>query len=97
MYSSYIVKRTQIYVDVEQDIRLGRRARAAGVTKSMVIREAIEAYLTTPGAETELDRFHAAIDEIERTPLTFEDGRSYVERVRTADAARQAALDRRRK
>jgi hypothetical protein len=45
MYTAYIVRRTQIYLDEEQDRRLARRARAEGVTKSRLIRRAIDAYL----------------------------------------------------
>ncbi|MEO7804657.1 MAG: CopG family transcriptional regulator [Actinomycetota bacterium] len=42
------MKRTQIYLDEDQDERLGRRAQAAGTTKSAVIRAAIDAFLVGP-------------------------------------------------
>jgi predicted transcriptional regulator len=41
----YIVKRTQIYLDDDQDRQLARRARASGRTKSDLIREAIGRFL----------------------------------------------------
>ena len=41
----YIVKRTQIYLDDDQDRRVQARARAGGTTKSAVIREAIDQFL----------------------------------------------------
>jgi hypothetical protein len=46
MHAPYIVRRTQIYLDEEQDRRLAERARATGRTKSDLIREAP----SSPGA-----------------------------------------------
>jgi gamma-glutamyl phosphate reductase len=98
MYIAYIVKRTQIYLDDSQDARLARRAAAAGKTKSSLIREAIEAYLVKADAPHEqLARLREAVDQLGRTPLTLEDGRSYVERVRALDLRRQVELDRQRR
>ena len=42
VYDSYIVKRTQIYLDDRQDDDLARRAAAEGVTKSALIRRAVD-------------------------------------------------------
>lgn len=42
---TYTMRRTQIYLDEDQDRRLQARANAAGVTKSALIREAIEQFL----------------------------------------------------
>jgi predicted transcriptional regulator len=39
------MRRTQIYLDEDQDRRLRARARADGTTKSAVIREAIDQFL----------------------------------------------------
>ena len=50
----YIMKRTQIYLDDDQDRRLQARARAEGTTKSAVIRDAIEAFLSRASRRTEL-------------------------------------------
>jgi len=51
----YIMKRTQIYLDDEQDARLERRARASGRTKSALIREAINRFLARGPAPGELE------------------------------------------
>ena len=42
------MRRTQIYLDEEQDRRLGERARSLRTTKSDLIRSAIEDYLSRP-------------------------------------------------
>lgn len=39
------MRRTQIYLNEDQDAKLEWRARAAGVTKSALIRAAIDAFL----------------------------------------------------
>lgn len=39
------MRRTQIYLDEDQDRRIRARARAEGTTKSAVIREAIDQFL----------------------------------------------------
>ena len=96
MYDSYIMRRTQIYLDADQSERLGRRARAGGVSKSTVIREAIASYLSSPDESDELARFRAAIDAVGERPIDLPDGKSYVEAIRAADADRDAALDARR-
>jgi predicted DNA-binding protein len=97
MYTTYIVKRTQIYLDTEQDRELAGRATAAGTTKSSLIREAIEQYLAAPDdAAARLAEFHAAIDEFARAPVGLQDGRSYVEDMRARDRRREREIERRR-
>src|SRR5262245_66119212 len=96
MYDSYIMKRTQIYLDRDQDVRLANRARAAGTTKSTVIREAIEEYLAKPDENARLADLRLVLDELARNPLALGDGAAYVEVLRGADAARQDELDVRR-
>ena len=54
------MKRTQIYLDDEQDRRLENRARATGRTKSALIREAIDRLLSRERAPSELEK---ALDE----------------------------------
>jgi predicted DNA-binding protein len=49
------VKRTQIYIEDEQDARLEQRARAVGATKSQLIREAIDAFIGRPRRRRELE------------------------------------------
>lgn len=98
MYSSYIMKRTQIYLEDEQDRRLANRAKAAGATKSSIIREAIETYLASPSDDAaRLARFRAAVKEVARNPLSLPEGRAYVEEIRAGDKVRQAEIERRRR
>lgn len=54
------MRRTQIYLDEEQDRRLQRRARAVGKTKSALIREALDRFLSRQRAPSELA---AALEE----------------------------------
>jgi len=85
MYVSYIVKRTQIYLDLDQDRRLARRATAAGTTKSTLIREAIETYLSSADEDaSRLKQFRSALDVVEASPVKLQSGRDYVERLRAA-------------
>lgn len=99
MYKTYIVRRTQIYLEDDQDTRLSRRAAGTGVTKSTLIREAIDAYLDSPSDEsTRLARFRAALDDVVASPAdSLPDGRAYVESIRAADVRRQDAIERRRR
>ena len=98
MYHSYIMKRTQIYLDEAQDARLGRLAVETGVRKSALIRKAIDAFLQGPSDEkVRLARFRAALNEIERRPLSLPEGRRYVEELRRTDLLRQEELERRRR
>ncbi len=97
MYVTYIMKRTQIYLDLEQDRRLARRATAAGTTKSNLIREAIESYLSSADDDaSRLKQFQSALDALERAPVKLETGRDYVERMRAADEERREESERRR-
>ncbi len=98
MYIRYIVKRTQIYVDEEQDESLAQRAAAAGVTKSTLIREAIDAYLKGPADERlRLDRFRVAVRGAAGSADYLPDGKTYVESVRALDVRRQEENERRRR
>jgi predicted DNA-binding protein len=97
MYTTYIVRRTQIYLDDEQERRLARRARAEGVTKSRLIRRAIDAFLDAPeDGPSRLARFRVAVEAVSGSVPRLPPGRDYVEQLRAGDAARQQALDRRR-
>lgn len=53
---TYIVKRTQIYIEDDQDRLLEGRAKAAGTTKSALIRRAIDAFLKNKRENSELER-----------------------------------------
>ena len=96
MYDSYIMKRTQIYLDEHQDERLAHRARSAGITKSTVIREAIEEYLAKPDEDARFSELRAVLDELARKPLPLPGGAAYVDALREADALRDAEIESRR-
>jgi predicted DNA-binding protein len=96
MYSSYIVKRTQIYLDEEQAARLARRAQARGSTSSRLIREAVEEYLTNSDDPlTELARQRRALEEAFGSVPRLPEGSAYVDQVRESDAERERELEER--
>jgi hypothetical protein len=98
VYDSYIVKRTQIYLDEEQDEELGRRAVAEGLTKSAVIRRAVDVYLNgADDDELRLARFKAAVEAAAGVAPDLPQGSLYVERLRAFDVRRQEAIERRRR
>ena len=98
MYDSYIVKRTQIYLDDSQDADLARRAAAEGVTKSALIRRAVDEYLDNDAdAGLRLARFRAAVDAVAGAAPDLPEGSIYVERLRALDANRQEEIERRRR
>lgn len=98
MYDSYIVKRTQIYLEDSQDDDLARRAAAEGLTKSALIRRAVADYLDK-GADDDLrlTRFRAAVDAVAGAAPDLPQGSLYVERLRALDASRQEEIERRRR
>lgn len=98
MYTTYIVRRTQIYIDERQAGALAKRAHAHGVTSSHLIREAIDEYLAQPEDESarELARFRAAIDTAFGSAPELGTGSGYVDGLRGADTARARDLDARR-
>ena len=98
IYDSYIVKRTQIYLEHRQHEQLSRRATAEGVTTSALVRQAIDQYLNGGGDEAvELERFKAAVDAAAGSAPQLAEGRVYTERLRTLDEHRHAELERRRR
>lgn len=98
MYDSYIVKRTQIYLADSQDDDLARRAAAEGITKSALIRRAVDEYLAN-GADDDLrlTRFRAAVDAVAGAAPDLPQGSLYVEQLRALDASRQKDIERRRR
>ena len=98
MYNSYIVRRTQIYLDDRQDDDLARRAAAEGLTKSALIRRAVDEYLDNDAnEELRLARFRAAVDAVAGAAPDLPPGSLYVERLRALDASRQEEIERRRR
>jgi predicted DNA-binding protein len=96
MYTSYIMRRTQIYLSSDQAARLARRARAAGTTNSTLIREAIEEYLAKPDNDARRAELAEVLEDLARKPIDLPDGATYVDALREADAARDSALATRR-
>lgn len=95
MYLEYIMKRTQIYLDEEQDRALEARARQTGVTKSSLIRDAIAEFLAPEDREEiRLQRLKAAVAEAAGIAPYLPPGEQYVEELRALGARRQEELDR---
>jgi regulator of replication initiation timing len=86
MYT-YIVERTQIYLSGTQAAALDREAKRTGVTRSHLIREAIEERY---GLAADRERLRAALRE---TAGLWKDrkesGEAYVERMRKGDRLRR--------
>lgn len=97
MYAPYIARRTQIYLDDDQDRQLADRARQVGRTKSALIRDAIDAYLSpaTNGGSA-LASLRAAVKEAAGAAPYLPAGVDYVEELRAVERERQRVIDRRR-
>lgn len=96
MYDSYIMRRTQIYLEPEQSTELARRADVRGVTSSHLIREAIAQYLADPTDEAgELAAQRSALLAAAGTVPRLEPGTEAVERLREADRMRDRDLEER--
>ncbi len=92
------MKRTQIYVEEEQDKSLADRAAAAGVTKSHLIRKAIDTYLKGSSDEAlRIERFRTAVRAAAGSANYLPDGKSYVEALRSLDVVRQEEIEHRRR
>ena len=95
MYT-YVVERTQIYLSANQSAALERAARETGLTKSQLIRDAIdEKYGTKPSLEEFLAVLDAAFGAWREEP--GEDRSAYLREMRRAGARRLARLDRLRR
>jgi hypothetical protein len=92
------MKRTQIYLDESQARELARRAAAEGLTKSELIRRAVDLYLDGgDDEELRLARFKAAVEAAAGVAPDLPQGSVYVERLRAFDARRQEEIERRRR
>jgi len=88
------VRRTQIYLDEEQDRRLAQRAAVLRRTKSEVIRQALDSYLDQPVDEdARLAEFRAAVVAAAGAEPYFT--HEYLEELREGDRRRSAELERR--
>jgi hypothetical protein len=98
MYDSDIMRRTQIYLDELQDRRLAERARAAGVSKSTLIRTAIDTYLESQeGEAARLESFREAVRAVAGAAPGLSPGADYADALRDADRRRHERLKARRR
>lgn len=88
------MRRTQIYLEDDQTARLDRRASVEGVTRSTVIRRAVDEYLAR-GEEDDAewrDRWRAAVAATAGIAPYLSDGVEFVDEIRAADARRLRRL-----
>lgn len=88
------MKRTQIYLDEDQDRKLAERAKAAARTKSDLIRDAVDRYLDGDTKEARVRAFRESVLATAGAISRLPGGEDYVETVRAGDRARDEALDR---
>ncbi|MBA2348978.1 MAG: ribbon-helix-helix protein, CopG family [Solirubrobacterales bacterium] len=90
------MRRTQIYLGEEQEAQLEARSRATGVTKSAIIRDAVDAFFAddVTAASSGLARMRAAVSEASGVADYLPHGAEYVDELRARDAARLDDLDR---
>ena len=89
------MRRTQIYLDDDQTVRLDRRAAAEGATRSKLIRRAVDEYLTQDERDTAAwqARWKEAVEETAGIAPYLEEGADYVESLRRGDAERLSGLE----
>jgi predicted transcriptional regulator len=87
--------RTQIYLPDEQTKQLDVRAGTEGVSRSTLIRRAVEEYLARDGLDTTTwqSRWREAVRRTAGIAPYLSDGADYVERLRDADAKRLQELE----
>ncbi len=89
------MNRTQIYLDDDQTARLDRRAAAEGTSRSMVIRRAVDVYLSREERDAAAwqAQWRKAIEGTAGIAPYLEEGAEYVEDLRRDDAARLSRLE----
>lgn len=90
------MNRTQIYLDDTQTARLDERAAAEGTTRSMIIRRAVDVYLTQEEKDAAAwqEQWRQAVGKSAGLAPYLEEGAEYIEDVRRADAERLSQLER---
>lgn len=88
------MNRTQIYLDDEQTTRLDERAAAEGTSRSMVIRRAVDEYLSQEDQSTAAwkAQWKEALDGTAGIAPYLQEGAEYVEDIRRRDAERLSRL-----
>jgi len=89
MYVYIVMERTQIYLTAAQTDELDRRARRQGTTRSHLIREAVEKYLTP---EWDPEAFKAALRNVAGMWADRDDIDEIYESMREADRRRLKRL-----
>jgi metal-responsive CopG/Arc/MetJ family transcriptional regulator len=81
------VKRTQVYLDDGQTARLDERAAAEGTSRSMLIRHAVDVYLSREDQATAWqEQWKKAVEGTSGIAPYLEGGAAYVEGIRSKDA-----------
>jgi predicted transcriptional regulator len=90
------VNRTQIYLDDDQTARLDERAAAEGTSRSMMIRRAVDVYLSQEERDAAAwqAQWKKAIEGTAGVAPYLEEGVDYVEDIRREDTERLARLAR---
>jgi metal-responsive CopG/Arc/MetJ family transcriptional regulator len=88
------MNRTQIYLDNAQTARLDERAAAEGTSRSMVIRRAVDRYLSEEEQSTSAWRaqWREAIEKTAGIASHLDEGAGLVEEIRRRDAERLERL-----
>ncbi len=87
--------RTQIYLEEQQATRLDERAAGEGVTRSTVIRRAVDEYLAQGQEDSAAwrKRWREAVAKTAGIAPALPEGAGYVERLRAVDAERLRELE----
>ena len=88
------MNRTQIYLPEEQTEQLDRRAGAEGVSRSALIRRAVDEYIAREGGDPAGwgVRWRDAVDRTAGIAAYLPDGADYVESLREVNAKRLQEL-----
>jgi predicted transcriptional regulator len=89
------MNRTQIYLDDEQTARLDERAAAEGTSRSVLIRRAVDVYLSREEQDAAVwkEQWQRALERTAGIASHLEEGADYVEDLRRQDADRLSRLD----
>lgn len=84
------MNRTQIYLDDDQTARLDERAAAEGTSRSMLIRRAVDVYLSQQERDAAAwqAQWKEAVEGTAGIASYLEEGADFVDAVRRADAER---------
>lgn len=89
------MNRTQIYLDDDQTARLDERAAAEGTSRSMVIRRAVDVYLSQEEQDAAAwqVQWKKAIEGTAGIASYLDEGADYVEGIRREDAGRLSRFE----